>query len=214
MASLSRPIKGVVLDVGETLVDETEYWGRFADRLGVSRLTFFATLGWLIKSGAPHQDVFDLLAPQTEWRSLVPDGEAPFGASDLYSDALPTIERLRRAGLLVVVAGNQPESGERALADSGIRADLVISSTRLGAAKPDPRFFSELAVAANLDPSYMVSVGDRVDNDVLPAVEAGMAAIHVRRGPWGVAHTDHPGAAMASATVASLTEVADLLAPV
>ena len=41
-----------------------------------------------------------------------------------------------------------------------------------------------------------------------------MAAIHVDRGPWGVAHTDHHGAAMASATVASLTEVADLLAPV
>jgi FMN phosphatase YigB (HAD superfamily) len=28
-------------------------------------------------------------------------------------------------------------------------------------------------------------VGDRVDNDVLPAAAAGLVAIHVRRGPWG-----------------------------
>ena len=28
-------------------------------------------------------------------------------------------------------------------------------------------------------------VGDRVDNDVLPALAAGMIAVHVRRGPWG-----------------------------
>jgi HAD superfamily hydrolase (TIGR01509 family) len=213
LASLNRPIKGVVLDVGETLVDETEYWGRFADRLGVSRLTFFATLGWLLKSGAPHQEVFARVSPETDWRSLVRDREPPFGASDLYPDAVPTIDRLRAAGLLVVVAGNQPEAGEGALTEAGVRADLVISSDRLGAAKPDPRFFVELAAAVNLDASEMVSVGDRVDNDVLPALQAGMAAIHLRRGPWGIAHIDHPGAAKATACLDSLTEVADLLAP-
>ena len=202
-----------MLDIGETLVDETEYWGRFADRLGVSRLTFFATLGWLLKEGAPHQEVFARLAPDTDRRALVVDGEPPFRASDLYPDAVPTIERLRAAGLLVVVAGNQPEAGEGALIEAGVRADLLISSDRLGAAKPDPRFFAELAAAVELDPSAMLSVGDRVDNDVLPALEAGMAAIHLRRGPWGIAHIDHPGAAKATACVDSLTEVADLLAP-
>jgi FMN phosphatase YigB (HAD superfamily) len=28
-------------------------------------------------------------------------------------------------------------------------------------------------------------VGDRVDNDVAPALAAGFVAVHVRRGPWG-----------------------------
>jgi HAD superfamily hydrolase (TIGR01509 family) len=204
LASLNRRIEGVVLDIGETLVDETEYWGRFADRLGVTRLTFFATFGWVIKSGAPHQEVFAVLAPEIDWRSLVPDGETPFRATDLYPDAVPTVERLRTAGFLVVVAGNQPMAGEQALAEAGVTADLLISSDRLGAAKPDPRFFSEVAATVELDPSKMVSVGDRVDNDVLPALEAGMAAIHLRRGPWGIAHIDHPGAAKATARVDSL----------
>ena len=33
-------------------------------------------------------------------------------------------------------------------------------------------------------------VGDRVDNDVGPAIAAGMAGVHIRRGPWG--HLQEP----------------------
>jgi FMN phosphatase YigB (HAD superfamily) len=29
-------------------------------------------------------------------------------------------------------------------------------------------------------------VGDRIDNDVRPAAAAGMRAVWLRRGPWGV----------------------------
>jgi FMN phosphatase YigB (HAD superfamily) len=31
-------------------------------------------------------------------------------------------------------------------------------------------------------------VGDRVDNDVEPALAAGMVAVHIKRGPWGHLH--------------------------
>jgi FMN phosphatase YigB (HAD superfamily) len=37
-------------------------------------------------------------------------------------------------------------------------------------------------------------VGDRVDNDVEPALAAGMTAVHVRRGPWGHLQQPPPGA--------------------
>jgi FMN phosphatase YigB (HAD superfamily) len=33
-------------------------------------------------------------------------------------------------------------------------------------------------------------VGDRVDNDVAPAIAAGMVGVHIRRGPWG--HLQQP----------------------
>jgi phosphoglycolate phosphatase-like HAD superfamily hydrolase len=36
-------------------------------------------------------------------------------------------------------------------------------------------------------------VGDRVDNEVAPALAAGMTAIHIRRGPWGHLHETPPG---------------------
>ncbi len=35
------------------------------------------------------------------------------------------------------------------------------------------------------DADEVAYVGDRVDNDVLPAAAAGLVAVHVRRGPWG-----------------------------
>jgi FMN phosphatase YigB (HAD superfamily) len=40
-------------------------------------------------------------------------------------------------------------------------------------------------------------VGDRVDNDVVPAVEAGLFAVLVRRGPWGYIHESLPEAKLA-----------------
>ena len=35
------------------------------------------------------------------------------------------------------------------------------------------------------DPANLAYVGDRIDNDVLPALAAGMRAVWLRRGPWG-----------------------------
>jgi FMN phosphatase YigB (HAD superfamily) len=34
-------------------------------------------------------------------------------------------------------------------------------------------------------PRELAYVGDRVDNDIVPALAAGLVAVHVRRGPWG-----------------------------
>ena len=42
--------------------------------------------------------------------------------------------------------------------------------------------------------SRIAYVGDRVDNDVLPALAAGLVAVHVRRGPWGLLHETPAGA--------------------
>jgi len=35
------------------------------------------------------------------------------------------------------------------------------------------------------DAATVLYVGDRVDNDVLPAMDAGMATCWITRGPWG-----------------------------
>ena len=51
MGSMALPIAAVVFDVGETLVDETEAWGDWADWLGVPRLTLFAALGAVDRPG-------------------------------------------------------------------------------------------------------------------------------------------------------------------
>ena len=54
-------------------------------------------------------------------------------------------------------------------------------------------------------------VGDRIDNDVVPAADAGMVAVHIRRGPWGYGQADWPEAARATAHIDSLDDLARVL---
>jgi FMN phosphatase YigB (HAD superfamily) len=42
-----------------------------------------------------------------------------------------------------------------------------------------------LVELAGCTPNELAYVGDRVDNDVIPALTAGLVAVHIRRGPWG-----------------------------
>lgn len=50
-------------------------------------------------------------------------------------------------------------------------------------------------------------VGDRIDNDVLPALAAGLQAVFIRRGPWGVVQSAWPEAAQVPLTISSLEEL-------
>ena len=170
-------VTAVFLDVGETIADETDYWGTVADRVGVPRLTFFAGAGALIERGErDHRTIFELFGVDPA------DGERRF---TLYADALPCLVRLREAGYLVGLAANQPEWADAALAEAGIDVDVVATSAGWGVSKPSPAFFERVVAAAGRPASEIAYVGDRVDNDVEPALAAGMVAVHIRRGPWG-----------------------------
>jgi HAD superfamily hydrolase (TIGR01662 family) len=180
----------VVLDVGETLVDETRPWSWWADRLGVPRLTFFALLGAVIARGADHAQVFEAFRPGFDLRAAVQaarlDGSfEPVRESDLYPDALPCLRALLDAGYRVGVAANQPASTEAVVNALGLPLDLVASSETWGLAKPDPRFFERIVSELAIPAGRIAYVGDRVDNDVGPARRAGMVSVFVRRGPWG-----------------------------
>ena len=195
-------IRAVCFDVGETLVDETRQWAGWADWLGVPHFTFFTALGGVIDSGEPHRHVFELFRPgidlRQEWERRVAAGAA-FGYTreDLYPDVIPCVEALDRAGYLLVAAGNQPARASAWLDDLGLPFDLIALPESLGAAKPAQAFFSGLAARLDLPPGEIAYVGDRVDNDVVPAADAGMVAIFLRRGPWGYLQVARPGATRA-----------------
>ena len=73
--------------------------------------------------------------------------------------------------------------------------------------KPDARFFAEMCRAAGKDAERIAYVGDRLDNDVLPARRAGKFAVFLRRGPWAHIHANRPEVARADARVESLLEI-------
>jgi FMN phosphatase YigB (HAD superfamily) len=200
----------VVLDVGETLIDETRVWATWADVLGIARLTFMAALGAAIERGGDYRDVFDIVG-RPDWRHHVGQFEGRyggFGPDDLYPDALAAIDGLRDRGFRVAVVANQPASRTSELRALGVDVDVMAMSEELGLAKPAPAFFERtLALLGGPDPSDVAYVGDRIDNDVIPAADARMRAIWLRRGPWGVIPTEAPS--QAALVVTSLAELVD-----
>jgi HAD superfamily hydrolase (TIGR01509 family) len=189
-------VEAVVFDVGETLVDETRMWERAADAARVPRFTLMGVLGGLAARGEHHTRVWELLGvepPSSEWE-----------LDDFYPDALPCLARLREGGYRVAASGNTPASVE-----AGLRpyVDGVGSSASWGVDKPSPGFFARVVELAGVEAAKIAYVGDRVDNDVAPALAAGMVAVHVRRGPWGHLH-DPPAGAV---SVRSLDELPAVL---
>ena len=201
----------VCLDVGETLIDETRIWSIWADELRVPRLTFLAALGAVIERGGEHRDVFDIFGVE-DWQLRMASVEGAYGgfqAGDLYADALRAIEGLRDAGYRVAIVGNQPASRTDELRAIGVEAEVLAMSESMGSGKPAPAFFERaLELMGSPSPAAVAYVGDRIDNDVRPAAAAGMRAVWLRRGPWGVIQRIGDGARPAL-TVDSLDELVE-----
>jgi HAD superfamily hydrolase (TIGR01509 family) len=173
-------LDAIVFDVGETLVDETHAWTSAAEAAGLTPFTLMAGLGATIALGRMHSDVWELLGAE-------PQVGAPWTLDDWYPDALPCIERLRSAGFRVYTAANSVATAEEHL--RGV-VDGAASSGRWGVQKPAPEFFDRVCELAGAPPAKIAYVGDRVDLDIVPALAAGMVAVHIKRGPWG--HLQEP----------------------
>jgi FMN phosphatase YigB (HAD superfamily) len=200
------PVRAVFFDVGETIVDETVLWTWWADHFGIPRFTFFAVFGSLIERGEDHRRVFDIF-------DVTPDGTWPgFGIEDFYPDALPCLRALKDRGLRIGLVGNTSEQIEDILRTFDLPADVIGSSARWGVEKPSPDFFARVVEEAQCAPGEVAYVGDRLDNDVLPAVRAGMIGVFLRRGPWGYLHASRPEAAQATLRIDSLVDLPDALA--
>jgi FMN phosphatase YigB (HAD superfamily) len=200
----------VVFDLGETLVDETENWGRWADHLAVPRLTFFAVMGAVIADRRPHTEAFSFFRSEFDLAEEAPRKAAGGRAwsicsDDLYSDALPTLDALRAAGYRLAVMANQPLEAVPFIAT--LPVDLRATSAEWELFKPDPRFFDRVRQEVGVPAADIAYVGDRVDNDVVPAKAAGMLAVHLRRGPWGVLHDSWPEAAQADLRLEDLASL-------
>ena len=209
-------VEAVVFDVGETLVDETRQWAWWAERLGVPVFTLMGVLGGVIERGEHHRRVFEILRPDADIAALERrrnDGDERFalGLEDLYPDALPCLSRLRTAGYRLGIAGNQPERTEAAIEAMGVELEMIASSARWGVEKPSPAFFARVAAELGLAPGAIAYVGDRVDNDVLPAAEAGMLPVFLRRGPWAFLQETRAILPPNTITIASLGELPEAI---
>lgn len=210
-------IRAVCFDVGETLIDETRHWIEWAEFLGVPPLTLFTAIGVTMERGESLRRVFEIFRPDIDvstarQKRREQGWSYDFIHQDLYPDAIGCLGTLRERGLRVMIAGNQPVESEAALIRLGVPHDFIASSAGWGVSKPDPRFFDKVVEAAGVPAHEIAYVGDRLDNDVLPARAAGMTAVFVRRGPWGWMHAELPEISQAHLQLRSLADLPDALA--
>jgi FMN phosphatase YigB (HAD superfamily) len=212
-------LKAVAFDVGETLVDETRYWADWAEWFGIRPFELNALLGATIEAREPHRRVFERartgLDVDAEFAARRASGNPDvFVEDDLFEEARPCLDALKASGYRMCVAGNQPPWMADRMRSWHLPVEFVTDAAELQATKPDRRFFTGLVARLELEPHEVAYVGDRADNDVVPAREVGMVAIFLRRGPWGRLMAHWPEAEHADVTIDSLSQLPEALAHV
>lgn len=199
-------VKWVFFDLGSTIMDERlAYAHRFAEMAAAA--------------GLPYQQVHDM-AIELYQQNKQGDKELihalgiarpAWHTEDevLYGDALRTLARLRTKYKLGVIANQSRGCAER-LAAHGVLPyiDLVVASAEEGVSKPDKRIFEIALERGRCKPGEAVMVGDRIDNDIVPAKALGMHTVWVKQGfgkLWRVSRE----AERADRVAYSLAEVCD-----
>ncbi|MBQ4157393.1 MAG: HAD family hydrolase [Clostridia bacterium] len=173
--------KWIFFDIGSTLADETEaYDHRARDMIEGTNLSFsefdkarhdFAKMGLDGNSEAIRH--FGL--KKTPWHSE---------DEKLYPDAYDALTDLYQKGYNLGIIANQNPGVEARLKAWGIRKffRVIISSAEAGCAKPDRAIFELALKTAGCKAEECAMVGDRLDNDMLPAKMIGMKTVWVRTG--------------------------------
>ena len=177
---LMNKIKWIFFDIGSTLVDESAvYENRIKEIMqgnNIDRNEFVAKV---------------IERAQTSPKPIVSAAEdygvkVPAWRHDLevlYPDTKELLQRLSQKYKIGIIA-NQDFGTEQRLTDFNVYQyiNLVIASAEEGVAKPDLRIFQIALDRANCKPEEAVMVGDRIDNDIIPANKIGMKTVWIRQG--------------------------------
>lgn len=173
----------IFFDLGSTLIDESACLElRLRETLAGCdnelRDRFLLTLreGW-----AANGDGYKLALRTHDLQKAHWHGEL----ERLYP-AVPEILHLLKQKFRLGIIANQEASCRERLNLWGLTGlfDITILSCEVGASKPEPAIFLTALKRAGCAPEQAWMVGDRLDNDILPAMALGMKTVWVRQG-WG-----------------------------
>jgi len=110
-----------------------------------------------------------LVAYEAAWRS--------------FPDAEPCLEALRRVCQIAVLSNGNQEQQEEKVSRTGLGryVDVVLTSDKLGVAKPDPRAFELACGRLGVPARAVVYVGDQLEVDARAATAAGLRGIWLNR---------------------------------
>jgi 8-oxo-dGTP diphosphatase len=175
-----KNIKWLFFDVGSTLVDESKVYEdrlrKVAEIADVEYKYVYDTAVEFYKENKKGDlEVTKMLNVE------LPNWKHEYEI--LYNDTKICLKTLSEKYKIGIIA-NQTLGTEKRLENLGILQyiDLVIASAEEGVAKPDRRIFEIALNRANCIPERSVMIGDRVDNDIIPAKEIGMKTIWIKQG--------------------------------
>lgn len=101
----------------------------------------------------------------------------------VHADVFPTLEALHREGIRTAVLSNWDDRLRPLLRRLGLEPffSTITISCEVGVAKPDPGIFRAAASALNLEPQFILHVGDDPILDLAGARDVGLHALLIRR---------------------------------
>lgn len=173
-------IKYLFFDIGSTLVDESECVKKRCEVIiesnNIDRQEFYDRVEKCAKT-----DSYAVRAAALYYGAEIPRWYGEL--EKLYPDTKMILEILSQKYKLGVIA-NQVAGTKDRLDNWGIGKyfDVVVASAEAGCAKPDLKLFHLALEQAGCKPNEAVMIGDRLDNDVVPAKQLGMKTVWVRQG--------------------------------
>lgn len=201
-------IEWLFFDMGSTLVDESKVYEyrmrKVAQLAGVTYEYVYNTAMEFYKQNKKGDlETMKLLnVEKPKWK---------FEYEVLYKDAEECLKKLGTKYKIGVIANQSLGTVDR-LEQLGILKyiDLVVASAEEGVAKPDREIFEIALNRAGCRPEQSVMIGDRIDNDIVPAKKLGMKTIWVKQGfgkYWNITCEEEK----ADYEVANLTALCDII---
>ena len=175
-----KEIKWLFFDVGSTIMNEQiAYEHRMRDIANVANISFekvyeIAMAYYKLNKKGDLEVARELGVSLPKWYK-----EDEF----LYDNAIQCFETLSKKYKIGIIA-NQSLGTEERLAHQGILKfiNLIVASAEEGVAKPDRRIFEIALERSNCKPVNAIMIGDRIDNDIIPAKRMGMNTIWIKQG--------------------------------
>lgn len=173
--------KWLFFDIGSTLVDETKaYDHRALDMIENTDITFWE---FDQKKIELSKQGFDGNSEAIRYFGLT---KTPWHTEDeeLFDDVFEVLDVLKAKNYKLGIIANQVPGAKERLQAWGLLNyfDVVATSAELGVAKPDRMIFESALKSAGCHPQNAIMIGDRLDNDIMPAKVIGMNTVWVRRG--------------------------------
>ncbi len=179
-------MKVLFFDVGYTLVNEDTVWEarcrdqaktKEAKKLGLSEADIYHEIEIASISRKPQ---FRTLIDKYNFKEVAPYRTE---LEKLYKDAPAVIKALSQKYELGIIANQLDGLKERLEAFDLLQYfKYIISSWDIQVMKPDIRIFEYALDKANCTPQEACMIGDRLDNDILPAKALGMKTVWIKQG--------------------------------